>query len=97
MRRNEGIDALRMCSMFMVVLVGIVIGKAVLIYIACSLADMIRLFLFKKLKLVEIGKKSKHIFWVNIWDTGKYEGYMVDSNKEHGEEKAIHSTKLSVS
>jgi len=62
MRRNEGIDALRMCSMFMVVLVGIVIGKAVLIYIACSLADMIRLFLFKKLKLVEIGKKIETHF-----------------------------------
>ena len=60
MRRNEGIDALRMCSMFMVVLVGIVIGKAVLIYIACSLADMIRLF--KKLKLVEIGKKIETHF-----------------------------------
>lgn len=45
-----------------VVLVGIVIGKAVLIYIACSLADMIRLFLFKKLKLVEIGKKIETHF-----------------------------------
>lgn len=40
-----------------IVLIGVVLGNAALIYVACSMADMIRLFLFQKLKLTEKGKK----------------------------------------